>query len=134
MKLTLELDGRFPNLTGELVLYKLNPYQRWGYQTRDFYTSHQPIEVDLDHDLIEATICCGSSAKTENNRISKYKVWIDTQQLLVYLYWDGDGVIVIKNEEEGWVIYNTDMKCDSYWKSLDKDDWVYNLPENYYDQ
>ena len=110
----------------------LNHNKRWGYTTHEFTCPVWREEtVDIDSELIEATICCGCFAKEEYDRIIKYR--IGDGNLIVYLHWDGDGTIVFKHLKEGWMLYNSDMKCSHGWEWVEKDNWVYDLPENYYE-
>ena len=121
MKLTLEIDHNknSPTMVGELLMLVLNPHKRWGYMTNDFSCRAQEQEVSIETDLLEATLCCGSLAKIEYDKISKY--FLPEHNLYVYLFWDGDGVIIFKHKEEGWILYNTDIKCERDWEWCDKD-------------
>jgi hypothetical protein len=134
MKLELEItpDKCYADSAGEALMDYLNRDKRWGYSTRDFDC---PVikkeEVNIDSELIEATLCCGCNAKEEYQRISKYT--IGDGNLVVYLYWDGDGTIVFKHLKEGWLLYNNDMKKSYGWKWVEEDSWVYNVPKGYYE-
>lgn len=138
MKMVLELnihpDGCDPNSAGEALMRKLNSDfdERWGYSTREFKTTSSIIEdkVDIESELIEATLCCGCFAKDEYKLITKYRLDDD---IVFYLYWDGDGTIVFKHLKENWMLYNGDMKKSNEWEWVEEDNWVYKLPETYYD-
>lgn len=138
MKMILELnihpEGCDPNSAGEALMWKLNfdSDKRWGYTTREFKITSSIIEdkVDIQSELIEATLCCGCFAKDEYMHISKYRLDDD---IVFYLYWDGDGTIVFKHLKENWMLYNGDMKKSNEWEWVEEDNWVYKLPETYYD-
>ncbi len=133
LELTVHPDVCYADSAGEALMNYLNDTNRWGYTTHDFVCPVWGAEtVDIDSELIEATLCCGSSAKKEYERIIKYR--IGDGNLLVYLYWDGDGTIVFKHLTEKWMLYNDDMKCSYDWFWVEKDNWVYDLPEKYYEQ
>jgi hypothetical protein len=134
IKLTIHPDACYADSAGEALMNYLNHTNanRWGYTTREFTCPVWREEsVDIDSELIEATFCCGCFAKEEHDKITKYR--IGDGNLIVYLHWDGDGTILFKHLKEGWMLYNSDVKCSRGWKWVEKDNWVYNLPENYYE-
>jgi hypothetical protein len=134
MKLELEIhpDKCYADSAGEAMMDYLNSDARWGYRTRDFKCPVIKKEtVDINSELVEATLCCGCVAKQEYHRISKFI--IGDGNLVVYLYWDGDGIIVFKHLKEGWMLYNGDMKKSYGWEWIAEDSWVYKLQENYYE-
>ena len=134
LELTIHPDTCYEDSAGEALMDYLNHTNRWGYTTHEFTCPVWREEtLDIDSELIEATLCCGCFAKEEYKRIVKYRIGVDGN-LLVYLYWDGDGTIVFKHLTEGWMLYNDDMKCSYGWEWVEQDNWVYALPENYYEQ
>lgn len=134
MKLELDIHPTkcSPDAAGEAIMYYINPDDRWGYWTREMKCPNViESNVNIEEELIEATLCCGCFAKSEYKRISKHI--LEDHSLAVYLYWDGDGTIVIKHLDEGWMLYNGDMKKPYEWEWVEEDNWVYNLSENYYE-
>lgn len=122
-----DLDADF---FGELLLYLFNPSERFGYSTREFNKECrvEKIKPDIKEDLKELTICLGSEAKLEYSRVDKWVVKIgDSEIVEVFLYWDGDGVIVITDSVfDEWTVFNTDIK-KGYWEWLTPDSWVYDV-------
>lgn len=133
LELTIHPDKCYADSAGEALMNYLNPDDRWGYSTREISCPviNEKVPVNIESELIEATLCCGCYAKIEYESISKYV--IGDGNLIVYLYWDGDGTIVFKHLKEGWILYNGDMKKSYGWKWIEEDNWVYKLPEGYYD-
>lgn len=121
------------DLAGEALLRILCEDDRWGYSTRDFEPALivQELSVDLETDLVPATLCCGCFAKIEFDKINKYK--IVNRGFTVFLHWDGDGTIVIYHNSEGWLLYNSDCKKAYDWEWVEAGNWVYSLPADYYD-
>jgi hypothetical protein len=135
LELTIHPDTCYADSAGEALMEYLNQTNanRWGYTTREFTCPVWREEtVDIDSELIEATLCCGCLAKKEHDEITKYR--IGDGNLIVYLHWDLVGTILFKHLKEGWMLYNSDVKCSYGWEWVEKDNWVYNLPENYYEQ
>lgn len=134
LELTIHPDKCYADYAGEALMDYLNPESRWGYMTREFKCPvvGEDLPVDIESELIEATLCCGCFAKKEYKNISKNMV--GDGDLVVYLRWDGDGTIVFKHLKEGWMLYNSDMKKDDDWEWVEENSWVYKLPEGYYEQ
>tara|TARA_Y100000310_G_C20704127_1_gene833249 strand:- start:4871 stop:5332 length:462 start_codon:yes stop_codon:yes gene_type:complete len=149
MRICFEItpDNLSAEQAGEALLQHFVGYDndyRWGYNTSDFSLENvlqcemiEKVPNDdylkwVDDDLLAATICCGSYAKIEMHNVKKYHLVND--DLMVYLFWDGDGTVVIRHIEEGWILTNYDIKNASDWHWIDKGSWVNNLPDNYYEE
>jgi hypothetical protein len=130
MKLTFNIGPQAdPYFCGELLLHYFNRHKRWGYYTTEFSDGMFVLGPVESEDLVAKTLCAGCFAKQEE--VDLYQLpWLG---LTVHLHWDGDGTIVIEHKAEGWTLVNNDCKKDS-WEWIDDDSWVYNLPENYYEQ
>ena len=127
LELTIHPDTCYADSAGEALMEYLNQTNanRWGYTTREFTCPVWREEtVDIDSELIEATLCCGCLAKKEHDEITKYR--IGDGNLIVYLHWDLVGTILFKHLKEGWMLYNSDVKCSYGWEWVEKDNWVYD--------
>ena len=118
-----------PNAAGEVILSQLNRSARWGYMTQDF-DGGDWREIEGVPPLDVRTILLGCFAKCHNEyrRISWWKS--DVLGLDLYLYWDGDGCIVIQHAD--WMLENTDCKKSNEWDWVLEDHWSRNLPADYY--
>jgi hypothetical protein len=134
MKLNIEINENIdPDFAGEVLLNQVNPHERWGYMTH--HMGLEWMEKFEDEISLEIrTICCGCFAqdKNEYSRIQKYvnHDW----NVVLYLYWDGDGTIVFEHLSENWILYNDDCKKSYGWKWVKEDSWineVLNEPEYY---
>lgn len=127
----VEPEKSDPDFVGELILVLLNKDSRWGYSTHEFLVQSAVVPINREKDLFPLTLCCGCFGKDEEtiNRAEKY--YIPSFSLTVWLYWDGDGSLVLEHDE-GWFLYNGDCK-KAEWSWEGKDSWANKLPGNYYD-
>ena len=118
-----------PNFCGELLMWHINPDDRWGYRTDK--TTEGWYEQDKSTASLEIlTLLQGCFAKVEGNK-PVTMLYNPDFGVRVYLYWDGDGCIVIELPD-GNILTNGDMKKSYSWEW--NPDWIYDLPENYYEQ
>lgn len=123
MELTINAETVDPDTLGEAYLSIFSKNERWGYYTHDFDEALGAVEmpVDAESDLLYATICAGCYAKDEIGRIGKWR--INSLKVCVYLYWDGDGTIVIVHDD-GEILENTDCKKSYGWEFVTPDHWA----------
>ena len=141
MKLSLDInsDTLYADTAGEALMQYFvdnKSTDRWGYTTRDFGKHIKYVteaNVYIDSELLEATFCCGFyDAHYEYMNIAKYI--LADEKLAIYLYWEGDGTILIKHLTEDWMLVNYDVKKAYGWKWADEEEWVKDLPGNYYEE
>ena len=118
-----------PDFCGELLMWHINPDNRWGYMTdtttKDWYEQEKSTAS-----LEVLTLLQGWFAKVEGNRTVRM-LYNNTLGVKVYLHWDGDGTIVFELPD-GNILINNDMKKSYGWEW--NPDWIYDLPENYYEK
>lgn len=130
MKLEVNLSPNLdPDFCGELLMWYINPEDRWGYMT-DKATGSWYEQDKSTASLEILTILQGCFAKVEGNK-RVTMLYNPYHTVKVYLYWDGDGTIVFELPD-GNILTNSDMKKSYGWQW--NPEWIYDLPENYYEQ
>ena len=126
MKFNVDIDNTVdPDFAGEFIMNIINPQYRWGYMTTE--TTSEFEEFSETPSLKILTYLKGCFAKTCDLPVTMIK-HIDLN-IKVYLWWDGDGTIVI--DMDGDYLVNVDMKKHHGWEW--NPDWVDDLPEKYYE-
>lgn len=115
----IDTDVVSPNVLGELWMNMINPEGRWGYTAANIVVPHQRLEMDLNEpfDDMVCSLVVPYDETAQDVAWHIQKVRFPTLNLTGYMYWDGDGTMVL-HHDSGYAVYSTDYKHDDEWKEF----------------